>query len=85
VSSAREEGSKLIVETMFLGDPASAEFFLAASDGYAFGTPERVEKEGKTLFSLEILARPDSVPAGDGLHYTLVTNSGAVGGLIPFM
>ncbi|NGO52261.1 protein-disulfide reductase DsbD domain-containing protein [Allomesorhizobium camelthorni] len=85
VSSAREEGSKLIVEAKFPGDPASAEFFLAGADGYAFGTPERVEKEGKTLFSLEILARPDSVPAGDGLHYTLVTDAGAVGGRIPFM
>jgi DsbC/DsbD-like thiol-disulfide interchange protein len=85
VSSAREEGSKLVVEAKFPGDPASAEFFLATSDGYAFGAPERVEKEGKTLFSLEILARPDSVPAGDGLHYTLVTGSGAVGGRIPFM
>jgi DsbC/DsbD-like thiol-disulfide interchange protein len=85
VSSTREEGSKLIVEAKFPGDPASAEFFLAAADGYAFGTPERVEKEGKTLFSLEILARPDSVPAGNGLHYTLVTDAGAVGGLIPFM
>ncbi len=85
VSSAREEGSKLIVEAKLAGDPASAEFFLAGAEGYAFGTPERVEKEGKIMFSLEILARADSVPAGGGLHYTLVTNAGAVGGLIPFM
>jgi DsbC/DsbD-like thiol-disulfide interchange protein len=85
VSATREEGSKLIVEARFAGDPASAEFFLAAPEGYAFGTPERVEEDGKTLFSVEILARPDSLPTGDGLHYTLVTNAGAVGGLIPFM
>ncbi|WP_353642248.1 protein-disulfide reductase DsbD domain-containing protein [Mesorhizobium sp. WSM2239] len=85
VSATREEGSKLIVEAEFPGNPAAAEFFLAAAEGYAFGTPERVETDGKTLFSVEILARPDKVPAGDGLHYTLVTDAGAVGGLIPFM
>lgn len=85
VSATREMGSKLIVEAEFPGDPASAEFFLAAAEGYAFGTPERVEKDGKTLFSVEILARPEKTPAGDGLHYTLVTDAGAVGGLIPFM
>jgi DsbC/DsbD-like thiol-disulfide interchange protein len=85
VTIANKDGSKLIVEAKFPGDPASAEFFLAAADGYAFGTPERNEKGGKTLFSVEILARPDSAPAGGGLHYTLVTNAGAVSGVIPFM
>jgi DsbC/DsbD-like thiol-disulfide interchange protein len=85
VSSARKSGSKLIVEAKFPGDPASAEFFLAGEEGYAFGAPERIGDDGKTLFSVEILARPDSAPTGDGLHYTLVTDTGAVSGNIPFM
>lgn len=85
VSSVRKDGSKLIVEAKFPGDPASAEFFLAGEEGYAFGTPERIGENGRTLFSVEILARPDGVPTGDGLHYTLVTGTGAVSGNIPFM
>jgi DsbC/DsbD-like thiol-disulfide interchange protein len=78
-------GEKLLVEAAFPGDPASAEFFLAGTDGYAFGTPERIEKDGKTLFSVDVLARPDSVPTGGGLHYALVTSAGSVGGILPFM
>lgn len=84
VTEARRDGEKLLVEAKFPGDPASAELFLAGGDGYAFGMPERVEKDGKTLFSVDILARPGALPQGDGLHYTLVTSAGAVAGLVPF-
>ncbi|MFU0506452.1 protein-disulfide reductase DsbD domain-containing protein [Pseudaminobacter sp. NGMCC 1.201702] len=76
---------RLMVEAKFTGDPNSADFFIAGIDGYSFATPERLSKDGKTLFSVEILNRPTDVPAGDGIPYTLVTPAGAVSGTLPYM
>lgn len=74
----------LLVEARVPGDPAAADFFVAASGDYLFGTPQRQDREGKLFFSVPILDRPASVPSGAGLHYTLVGESGAVSGLLPY-
>ena len=37
----------------------------------------------RRFFSVEV-TRPDETPAGPGLHYTLVTDAGAVSGLLPY-
>ena len=75
--------AKVVLEAAFAGDPASAELFIAGEDGYAFSTPVREERDGKTFFSVEV-TRPDEKPGGAGLHYTLVTEKGAVNGTLPY-
>lgn len=75
---------RIVVEASLPGEPTAAEFFLAGEDGYAFGTPERLDEPGKTLFSIALLDRPSERPAGAGLAYTLVTTAGAVEGLLPY-
>ncbi len=75
----------LLVEAVFPGNPTSADFFIAGDSGYSFAAPKRVEKGGKTLFSVEILNRPAQVPAEGGLHYTLVSDAGSVSGVLPYM
>jgi len=75
--------AKVLLEAAFPGDPATAELFVAGEDGYVFSTPVREERDGRTFFSLEV-TRPDEAPDGTGLHYTLVTDKGAVNGLLPY-
>lgn len=75
---------EVVVEAAFAGDPASVDFFLAGSEDYQFGPPERLEKDGRLFFSLPILQRPDKVPDHGALLYTLVTADGAVSGELPY-
>ncbi|MBA3448009.1 MAG: hypothetical protein H0T56_10455 [Pseudaminobacter sp.] len=79
------DDEKLVLEAIFPGDPASAEFFIAGEQGYAFGAPERAEQDGKTLFTVDVLGSPVNAPTTGGLRYTLVTNAGSVSGLIPYL
>ena len=79
----KARGAKVVVEATFPGDPESAEFFIAGDGDYVFGTPIREERDGKTFFSVEV-TRPDETPTGAGLHYTLVTDAGAVNGVLPY-
>ncbi len=65
------------------GDQPTA-FFLASSDGYYLAQPEKIEKDGRTYFSVRVLEHPDSRPEGDGLHYTLVAGDRAVSGVLPY-
>ena len=84
VKPAEKAGeAKAVLEAAFPGNPESAELFVAGDDGYVFATPVREQRDGKTLFSVEV-TRPDETPAGPGLHYTLVTDAGAVSGLLPY-
>ena len=73
----------VVLEASFPGDPASAELFIAGDEGYTFTTPEKIEKDGKTLFSVEV-GLPARRGTGPGLHYTLVTDKGSVSGLLPY-
>lgn len=78
------EKDKLVVETTAPGDPKSVDLFVAGDQGYLFGAPTRAEKDGKLVFSIPILGRPDKAAQGGGLPYTLTTPSGAVEGLLPY-
>lgn len=74
---------KIVFEADFPGNPSSAELFIAGENGYFFGTPVREQRDGKTFFSVEV-TRPGARPAGPGLHYTLVTDTGAASGVVPY-
>jgi DsbC/DsbD-like thiol-disulfide interchange protein len=78
------EAGKLVVEATFPGDAKGADLFLAADGDYTFEEPERTEKDGRTFFTMNA-TRPGTPPAGgQGLHYTLVTEGGAVSGILPY-
>lgn len=71
---------ELLVMATLPGSSDSAELFIAGENGYMFGTPRRAERDGKTLFSVPIVAKPAS-SSGD-FHYTLAGPSGAVQGTL---
>lgn len=73
----------VVLEAHFPGEPASAELFIAGDEGYTFTTPEKTQKDGKTLFSTEV-SLPARLGTGPGLHYTLLTDRGSVSGLLPY-
>ncbi len=75
--------AKAMLEAVFPGNSENADLFIAGEDGYVFAKPVKEERDGKTFFSLEV-TRPDEKPAGTGLHYTLVTDTGAVNGVLPY-
>jgi len=83
VKIAETVGDKVVLEATFPGDPASAQLFIGGEEGYASTTPVREERDGRTFFSVEV-TRPDKKPEGEGLHYTLVTDAGAVNGILPY-
>lgn len=67
--------------------PAGAkplDFFLASEQGYVFGTPERLEADGKVRFSIPVIERPAAAPIEGALRYTLTTDAGAVEGDLPY-
>lgn len=74
----------ILVEAAFPGEPEGVEFFLAASDGFAFGAPERTEVDGKLRFKVPVLDRPGEKPTQGSLRYTLAARVSAVDGFIPF-
>lgn len=74
----------LVVEADAPGDPGAVDFFVAGEDGYMFGPARRGERDGKVTFSVPILSRPATPPAGDGLAYTLTGETGSVEGRLPF-
>jgi DsbC/DsbD-like thiol-disulfide interchange protein len=78
------DGKQLLVEAALPSGAEAAEFFVAADQGYMFGTPERADKNGKVVFAVPILDRPAEKPSGGALHYTLSTTAGAVEGTLPY-
>ena len=84
VTVAEKAGdAKVVLEAAFPGEPATAQLFISGEDGYVFSTPVREQRDGKTFFSIEVTP-PDEAAKGAGLHYTLVTDAGAVSGLLPY-
>lgn len=75
---------EVLVEAAFPGEPDAVDFFLAGSEGYQFGPPERRSDSGRLLFSVPILQRPDQVPDKGALLYTLAASGGAVSGRLPY-
>jgi DsbC/DsbD-like thiol-disulfide interchange protein len=84
VKLVKEDDKSVVVEATSPADTSKAEFFLAGGEGYSFAAPRREEKEGKTLFSIDVLDHPATKPADGGMHYTLVTDGGAVSGILPY-
>lgn len=84
VKVVSEPGSHaVVIEAKLPGDAQTAELFIAGDEGYAFTAPVRDVKDGKTLFSTSVTL-PARMGTGAGLHYTLVTDKGAVSGLLPY-
>lgn len=83
VAGTSLESGKLIVDAVVPGDPAKASLFLAGGDGYTFAMPQLVIEGGVLRFEVDA-DRPSLVPTGDGIAYTLVGETGAVSGTIPF-
>lgn len=73
----------VLLEANLPGDAQTAELFIAGDEGYTFTTPVRAVKDGKALFSTTVTL-PARMGTGAGLHYTLVTDKGAVSGLLPY-
>lgn len=75
---------QIVLSAAFPGSKDKVGFFLAGVDGYMFGAPVQSEMSGKVVFIVPILDKPAEKPAGAGLPYTLVTQAGAVDGVVPF-
>ena len=78
------DGKTLLVEAAIPENASAPEFFIAGEQGYMFAAPERVAEDGKVLFAVPVLERPDSKPVSGTLNYTLTTSVGAVEGNLPF-
>lgn len=76
-------GETVTVEAIVPAGAAVSDVFIAEDHGYYFQAPQRSDKDGKTFFTLPV-TKPGVKPASGGLHYTLVTDQGAVSGLLPF-
>jgi len=85
VDVVSSDENALLVQATLPAGTAAADFFIAGGDGYSFATPKKIEKDGKTQFSVEVLDRPTARPVGGGLPYTLVTDKGAVSGVLPYL
>ncbi len=84
VAAISEPGAQtVLLEASVHGDPASAELFIAGEEGYTFTTPIRTVKDGKAYFATEV-SLPAQRGTGEGIHYTLTTDAGAVSGLLPY-
>ncbi|WP_442866527.1 protein-disulfide reductase DsbD domain-containing protein [Aminobacter sp. NyZ550] len=77
-------GETISIAATAPGDPEGIDLFLAGVDGYQFGTPERHEQAGKLTFSLKVIDRPATKPAGKGIPYTLTSSGGAVEGYLAY-
>ncbi|WP_019169809.1 protein-disulfide reductase DsbD domain-containing protein [Pseudaminobacter salicylatoxidans] len=85
VALVSDDTKTALLDAKLPSGASSADLFIAGGDGYVFATPRKIEKDGKTQFSVEILDRPAAKPVGGGLHYTLVTDKGAVSGMLPYL
>ena len=79
----RLDGDHLILDAA-LPSLDGALLFLAGEGGFQFGKPVLEASGAKPQFRVKVIARPSSPPGGAGLPYTLVTESGAVSGVIPY-
>lgn len=73
-----DTAGEMLLEAVYPGE--EPELFIAAPEGYVFATPKRREADGKTLFAVDILARPEQDSENGAVPYTLVTSAGAVEG-----
>ena len=84
VEKVTTSDKQVFLEVRAPADADKIDLFLAGGEGYMFGPPKPVQHEGKINFAADIVTRPKTPPAGPGLHYTLVTATGSVAGLVPY-
>lgn len=84
VELAASDGERLTVAVRVPPGAETRDFFLAGTEDYLFGPPVRSSTDGRTIFTVPILTAPATKPSGPGLSYTLVSDRGAVGGILPF-
>ncbi|XHM75536.1 protein-disulfide reductase DsbD domain-containing protein [Mesorhizobium sp. ANAO-SY3R2] len=77
-------GERMSITATSPGAPEGTNLFLAGTDGYVFGTPERQADAGKAMFTVKVLERPKTKPSGKGIPYTLSSPAGAVDGFLPY-
>lgn len=84
VTVKSSEGEHISFLAASAGAPEAVDFFIAGTDGYQFGTPERHVESGKPVFTVKVLERPAAKPSGKGIPYTLTSAAGAVEGFLPY-
>lgn len=77
-------GETMSIATRSPGAPEEVDLFIAGTDGYMFGTPERHVEAGNAMFTVKVLERPKAKPTGKGVPYTLTSPAGAVDGFLPY-
>ncbi|MIL09605.1 hypothetical protein BZU93_27480, partial [Salmonella enterica subsp. enterica] len=71
--------------TLDIKSPARLkDIFVAGDSGYVFGDDYLVFADTGARAMIQIVRRPKEKPDGPGLTYTLITENGAVSGLIPY-
>lgn len=83
-TSETADGDMLTVTANLPKGMQAADLFIAGVDGYMFGAPALKADNGQSTFSVKVLERPKSPPAGKGIPYTLTTKGGAVDGFLPY-
>lgn len=78
----RQEGETMIAEARIPQGAGEAELFLAGN-GYVFGTPARIERDGKLFFEAPVIDRPADNRKPVRIDYVLATDRGAVAGELP--
>jgi len=73
----------LTAEAVLPAGAKISDVFIAADQGYYFQAPKISENDGRTLITMPV-TKPHTRPSSGGLHYTLVTDQGAVSGILPF-
>lgn len=77
----READKNLIIEANIPAGNSGDQLFLLGDDGFGFGTPERIEREGKVVYKVPVIRWPEGKNAS--IEYVLVTNKGSVEGSLP--
>lgn len=77
----READGDLIVEAEIPAGATGDQLFLSGDGGFGFGTPERIEQDGKLAYKAPVIRWPEKTDASIG--YVLVTDQGSVSGSLP--
>ncbi|MEO3386098.1 protein-disulfide reductase DsbD domain-containing protein [Mesorhizobium sp. CAU 1741] len=75
------EGETLTIEATVPDGAEALDIHVAGTSKYTFGSPARSVEDGKTFFALPYQGKA-ALPAGARFHYTLVTSTGSVSGLL---
>lgn len=71
---------RAVIEVVLPAGSADPELFVASTDDWAFGTPQRAQGDGATAFVVPVLAAPETLATTEPIHYTLIAGDDAVAG-----